>query len=677
MGIYNVAWALVLLPLFGAAISFLAESPRRAAQACAVSSVLAFLLAAVVLAVRLKNPLATPYVGLLSFFSITPPEAGLFASRFQPQVGLLVDSMSASFGFAVAFVVAVVQSYALTTLRGDAGYRRFFWASSLLAFAVLGIVFSPNVFDAALLVLLGSAAVYLVAAHWWDRSDAAAPARRAFLALQVGDVALLLGVVIVFIKFGAYAGQVAAPAGQTIADPFGFDQQGHFSSAVLQGLVHGAGLRTLAILAAIFIFATVVRAAQLPFHAWLTDVATSPVPALALIAGTVAVAGVYLLARMYPLLLSPLHALTALSLTGAATAVFAALVCLAQRDVLRIAVLATVTELGFAVAALGAGGYGQSLFVLFTSILFSALLFVAAGNLMRVYRTRNIHEMGGAWRRMRSTRLALVVWAGGIAGLSLNTYYALSSVFANRQPLGAAVGDVTRIAVAVLLTVAALLTAAFAARLLRSVLPGEPARRRGFQHDRVAEVEAPLRRATRVLTLGAVASVLVGLPGIGPVHSGTFSVPGLTFTRFVYETVRPSIPVDGLALVIVLAVAAAGGAATWLALDPSRRGAVSVQLDRAGPVVHLVTRGFNLERYAHRLGRPLIAAGGFVSRFDDSVTESLADTVAQGSLLASGLLARTRVRRSPLYLAGGLAVVAVLALLSILAATGHFWIHSL
>jgi hypothetical protein len=278
---------------------------------------------------------------------------------------------------------------------------------------------------------------------------------------------------------------------------------------------------------------------------------------------------------------------------------------------------------------------------------------------------------------MRTTSAALLVWAGGAAGLSLATYYALSSVFENAKPAGPAVGGVTRVVVALLVVVASGLIAASAARLLWHVLPGEPERRRGFQPERVAEVGGSLRLVTRLSGVGAIASVLVGLPGLNPVHSGSLRIPGLTFTRFVYEYARPILPVDYLALVVCLVAGAIGVAAAGYALAPSRRETSARLVDRTEPLARLITRGFELERLSHRVGAPFIAAGGFVSRFDDSITETLADLVAQGSLQASDLVGRLRSSRTQVYLAGGVTVAALLALLSILAATGHFWIHSL
>lgn len=667
MAIYNAVWALIGLPLFGAAISFLAETPRRAAQTCFVSTVLTAALAAVVLIARITHPAQPPFESLLTFFSMSPPENTVFATRFQAQIGVYVDSLSASFGVALAFVVVVVQAYALTTLRGDAAYRRFFWGSSVLAFGALGLVFSPNLFDTLLMWIVLSVAAYLVAAHWWDRGDAAAPARRAFLALHSADLALLLAVAVVFDKFGVYSSQVSAPPGQSLADPLGFDQLTPISHAVLQGNVHGAGLRTLAVMATILIVAAVVRAAQAPFHAWLTDTATSPVPSLALVGVSAGFAGTYLVARAFPLLLPPLHAISALALTGAVTAVVASVVCLAQRDVLRIAVLSGIAELGLVIAALGTGGYGQGLFVLLTSVLFTTLLVLCAGNLVRVYRTRNIHEMSGARARLRLTSAALIAWAGGTAGLSLGTYYALSSAFANAKPTGPAVGAVTRIAVSLLVVVAAALMAAYAARLLAFVLPGAPVRRRGFNPDRVTEVERSLRVPTVVALAGAIIGVLVGLPG----------VQRFTFTRFVYEYAQPLLPVDGWALLICLGAGGLGVALAVLAFAPARREAVERMAAPVAPLTRLAARDFHLERSAHRLGAPFLAAAAFVRRFDDGITETLADLAGAAAAQASGLGVRLRDTRTPIYLAGGLTIVAILVLLSVLAATGHLWMHAL
>src|ERR1700736_217341 len=644
MGIYNLAWFVVALPLLGAGASFLAETQRRAAQICVAFSGLGFLLALIVLGVRLTHTQAS-FDGQMTFF----------ATRFEPFLGVHVDSLSAAFGAAVSFIVLAVQAYSLTWFRGESSYRRFFWSSSLFAFAALGFVFSPNAFDSLVMWTAGSVALYVTALHWVDRPDAAAPARRALVVLTIGDVALFLGVIFAFLKFGTYASLLPAPTGQDINDPFSFTTIGQATTAVLHGVVGGAGPRTLAVLASLFIFAAVVRAAQGPFQVWLTELAASPVPVLALGASLGGMCGGYLLARLYPILINVPHAPTALALAGGAAALFAAVVSLAQRDILRIGALVAVVQLGLTFVALGAGGYSQGLFVLFTSLFLDTLFVLAAGNVIRVYRTRNIHETGGAWSRMRVSSIALGVWAAGVGGLSLNVYYTLSAIFANTNPSGGHLAGASEAVVAVLTLAVSLIVVVSAFRLVLSVCSGEVVRRRGFQHERVREVDRPLRRWTALALVACAASVVVGLPGIQPVHSGTLSIPGLTFSHFVFFGARrPSLPVDGLALLLSLALLALGIAAAALMYGPSRRAATAAATGRFEPAVHVVARVFLLERAAHRAGRPVMQAGTLATVFDQRVVDSVTESLAEAPVLAAASVARLRPQRPSLVLAGGL-----------------------
>src|SRR5438132_3201800 len=224
MSIYNLAWGVVTLPLLGLLASFLAETHRRAAQICFVFTAGTAVMAAIVLGVRVTHTPAPEFNNVITFFVMNPPESSVFASRFEPFLGVHVDPMSASFGAAVSFIACAVQGYALTALRGEAGYRPFFLASSLLAFAGAGFVYSPDLFQSLLMWSLGSAAVYLLLLHGWRESDQATPARRSLVILTAGNLALLLALVFVFIKLGPYtATHLSAPAGQDIADPFAFN----------------------------------------------------------------------------------------------------------------------------------------------------------------------------------------------------------------------------------------------------------------------------------------------------------------------------------------------------------------------------------------------------------------------------------------------------------------------
>ena len=674
---YNIAWFIVVLPLLGALTSFLAETQRRAAQICVAFTGLSLILALMTLGVRLTHPLGTPFDSQITFFAFNPPETGVFATRLETFLGIHVDSLSAAFGAAIAVVALTVQAWALTWFRGEAAYRRFFWTSSLLVFAVQGFIFSANSFDSLFMWFAGSAALYLMALHWTDRPDAAAPARRVLTLLRAGDVALLLGVAYAFIKFGPFASLLPAQPGLDVNDTFSFSTMTQAATGVLHSVVAGSGPKTLAVLASLFTFAAVLRGAQLPFQVWLSELASAPVPVLALAASAGTLFAAYLVARLYPFVIDVPHAPTALALFAATAALFAALVGLAQRDLIRVGAFAAVVQTGLALAALGAGGFSQGMFILFTATFFNALFLLAAGNVVRVYRTRNLHELGGAWRRMRWSSLALGVWAAGAGGLSLNTYYTLSSALSGATPAGSQLTGATRAVLSLLLVATALTMAFLAVRVVVSVCAGEVARRRGFQPERVREVDASMRRWTAILALVAVVAVIAGLPGIQPVHAGKLSIPGLTFSHFVYFGLRrPSLPVDGAALLISLAAPALGAAAAVVMFAPARRERAASLSRRFEPVVHAVTRALFLERVAHRAGRPFERGGVAVAAIDATVVDGLGRAVAELPAAVSMVSVPGRVQRRAWYLAGGLLAAGILTLLSVLAATGHFWVHT-
>jgi hypothetical protein len=180
-----------------------------------------------------------------------------------------------------------------------------------------------------------------------------------------------------------------------------------------------------------------------------------------------------------------------------------------------------------------------------------------------------------------------------------------------------------------------------------------------------------------VALVAAVASVLVGLPGIQPVHAGSLSIPGLTFSHFVYPGgVRPSLPVDYFALLLSLLVLGMGAAAAFALFAPQRRARTAAVTARIEPVVRAATRGFYIERAAHRLGVPFLAAGRLAAAFDETVLDGVTDAAGASTGRIAAAAARVRTVNQSLYLAGGVVVIVVITLISVLAATGHFWVHS-
>jgi NADH-quinone oxidoreductase subunit L len=674
MAIYNAAWAIPLLPLLGALGSLGVETQRRAAQLCVFFTGLSFAVAAILLGVRLTHAPAAPFVSLLTFFALTPPEGATFATQFTAQVGVQVDALSASFAAAIAFATFVIQQYAVNAMRSDQGVRRFFCASSILAFCTTGFVLSPNLFDSLILWVGASASLYVLLTLTWQQADTARRAMRAMVVLTAGDIALTLGVLFTWIKFGVFSSLLVAPSGQSLADPFSF---GVVSQGVIATLHHGVastGPRALLVMGIVFLVAAVVRSVQFPFTVWLTDTASSAIPVLALAAATVAPLGLYLIARIYPIVAHTPRALPVLALFGAGSAVLTAATGIAQRSITRIAVCAVATELGLGLATLGMGGYSQGVFIALTSVFTSTVLLLAVANVVRVYRTDDISEMGGAWAKLRTTSIALGVWALLASGIGLSAYYALSSALSGVDPAGGTFSGLECFVIIIVTFIAAVMAALLAGRLLLAVTSGAVAHRRGFAHDRVAEVEGALRRPVWLAIIAAVVVVLVGLPGLQPFFLGSKRIAGLTFLRFVFYGRHPqSIGFDpGSALIALLALVCGLGVA-YLLYGPARRRFALPAL--AAWPVRAAVQGFYVERFTELAAQPLMAIAGRVSDFDEQVTAPVAASVGESVDEAATLLATVRNARFSRALAGGLVVIGILALLSVLAATGHLWVH--
>ena len=181
--------------------------------------------------------------------------------------------------------------------------------------------------------------------------------------LTAGDIALTLGVGFAWIKFGVFSSLLSPPSGQTIADPFSFDVVSQGVIATLHRTVAGTGPRAILVMGIVFLVAAAVRSAQFPFTTWLTDAASSAAPVLALASATVAPLGIFLVARIYPVVAHAPRALPVLALVGGVSAMLTAATGIAQHSITRIAACAVASELGLGMVALGMGGYGAGVFI--------------------------------------------------------------------------------------------------------------------------------------------------------------------------------------------------------------------------------------------------------------------------------------------------------------------------
>lgn len=674
--ILNLAWAAALLPVVGIALSLLPESPRRAAQVGTAFTGAALAVAAVVLVFRLTHSLP-PYVNTETFLDqlSNTGSAGPQPTSGELLVlwGIRVDPLSVAFMAAVLAVSLAVQLHALTALRGDAGVRRFFWASELLTFGLLTVVVSPNLFQMLIGWGLSSAGVWVLAVHHWQRRTGAVAAARAFSLLHVGDVVLLLGVAVTYAKFGLAVSEQPSPQGQTTADPFSFSTLPAAWHLGHVGGVQGVGARSLVILAVLLLVAATVRAALGPLHVWLMGTLDAPFSGLALVGLASLLPAAFLLARVYPLLLEAPHMLLATALVGVASALVAAVLALLQRDLLRLGMFVVTAEAGLAMAAFGAGGYSPALFVVFTETFLTGAYFLAAGNLCRGYRTRDIAEIGDARRRMPRTALVLGGWGLGVAGLSLNTYSVLAAVLRNATPLGRHLDAAAVVVLALGVVVAAFVTALAAARVHAVIAGGSVPRRRGFDVSRLREVTRRLALPATLLLGAAVAATLVGIPGVSSFRAGGVRVPGLTFSHFIfYGAVRQQLAFDPLALLIAAAAGAAGVAGAQ-ALFGARGIAAAPRLRaRLDGIAARLARPTFSERAATRVPPAFSAAGRVLDGYDREVVVTA--WAAMGDALESRWTPPEPLLRlrgaTGLAAAGG--VLAVLLAAAVLAATGHF-----
>ncbi len=673
------AWVILLLPLAGCGASFVAESPRRAAQVCMTFLGISLILGVLVLGYRLAHETTsiTPDISTLNYLSLTPDpaETVTFPSIFQVAVGVRVDNLSATFMVLISFLFLAVQGLGTSMLQHDAGYRRFFWASSPLASLMLGLVLSPGLFQVWLTLGAISGTTLVLALHYWHRRETSSPARRAFAVLLGADASLLLGLAYIIDKLGPYLGLQPQPASGAL-DIFDFRLLDPAWQAAAQGTVAHLGYRSLVILTVLLVVAALAHAAQAPFTGWLTGLREAPLPVLAGITVSM-LAGVSVLARIYTLLLVTPHVLSVLAVIGAVGAVWLSTACLVSRDIYRVALLSAAAQLAFAITAMGAGGYSAGLLITFVSAPLSLLLLVTAGSLARAYRTRDIGEMGGAWRRMRRTSLGLGLWTVAAAGLDLVGYDVVSSILLNRFPNGGHMTGWVRDLVAVLAVAAVVLTALYAVRLLVTVCRGTPAVRRGFLVEKLTEAEPRLRALQGWTAAATVVAVVIGLPGIAAIGHGKGRVPALTFSHWIYYGAsHQNLPVEGwafAAVVAALVVGVAGGAAVSQAR-------LSRRLARIGLWLRLPT----LTATAPAAVRRAIALGarvgdtlaGEVVAFDHELVEPLYDSAGDGIEAVAWSMERVRVRKLRIGLAVMLAVVLLLVGASVLAAGGHFPVHT-
>jgi NADH-quinone oxidoreductase subunit L len=391
----------------------------------------------------------------------------------------------------VGIIGMLVHYYSIGYMKDDPGYYRFFAYLNLFMFAMFVLILANNY----LLLFLGWEGVglcsYLLISFWFRKKTASQAGKKAFLVNRVGDFGFTLGMFLIFVTTGT------------------LQFTGVFSGAEM------IGSGTLLWICLLLFTGAVGKSAQFPLHVWLPDAMEGPTPVSALIhAATMVNAGVYMVARSYPLFIHAHTAMLVVMIVGTFTAIYAAYIAITQNDIKKVIAYSTVSSLGFMFLALGAGAWVSGIFYLFAHGFFKGLLFLCSGSV--------IHAMGGEqdMRHMGGLRkkIPITFWTMLIGAIALIGVFPFAGFWAKDEILGGAFvgGYVVVWAVGI---VTAFLTAIFAFRLIFLTFFGESRASEEVQHH----IHESPKVMTIPLVLLAIPSALLGLvigwpPEAGWIH---------------------------------------------------------------------------------------------------------------------------------------------------------------
>ncbi len=335
------------------------------------------------------------------------PHTWLTVGGLDISVGIVLDGLTAVMLLVVTSVSLLIQIYSTAYMKGDGGYARYFAYMSLFTASMAGLVMSSNLVQMFVFWELVGACSYLLIGFWFHKPSAAAAAKKAFVVTRVGDFGFLLAILYLFFNADSFTAQGLNPL--DVTDLHAAIAVGGVMTSAVAGWVAGG------------IFAGAVgKSGQVPLHTWLPDAMEGPTPVSALIhAATMVAAGVFLVARFFPVFEASEEAMRTVAIVGGVTAIFAASIGLVQNDIKRVLAYSTISQLGYMMLALGVGAYGPAIFHLFTHAFFKALLFLGAGSVSHAAGgTFDMRYMGGLRRKMPWTWVAFLIGALSLAGIA-------------------------------------------------------------------------------------------------------------------------------------------------------------------------------------------------------------------------------------------------------------------
>ncbi len=407
---------------------------------------------------------------------------------------ILLDNMTAILLVVVTGVSLLVHVFSIGYMRKDTRYARYFAFLGLFTFAMLGVVLAGNLFQLYMFWELVGFSSYSLIAHWYERHGPQYASKKAFIVNRIGDAFFFIGILLLFSEFRTFE----------FREIFGYIEQGLPLSFSMLGL---APETTLTIAGLLIFCGAVAKSAQFPLHVWLPDAMEGPTPVSALIhAATMVAAGVYLMARLFPILTG--NAMLIVALTGAFTSVLAATIAITQRDIKRVLAYSTVSQLGLMIMSIGSGAVAAGFFHLVTHAVFKACLFLGAGSVIHAMHralhdlhdhetdAQDIHNMGGLFRRMPVTGWTYLVATLAITGLPLTAgFLSKDEILAGSMAYGGLQQGIA-LAIPWIGLAVTLLTALYMWRQVFLVFFGNPAR---------PAVQEKIRESPYVMTVPLVA----------------------------------------------------------------------------------------------------------------------------------------------------------------------------
>lgn len=404
-----------------------------------------------------------------------------FSEVLHIDLGILLDPISVMMLVVITTVSLMVHTYSLGYMKNEGGFQRYYAFLSLFTFSMLGLVVATNIFQMYIFWELVGVSSYLLIGFYYTKPEAIAASKKAFIVTRFADLGFLLGILLL----------------SYFTKTFSFELLTSGDTAIFSGAAGvtfmGASVMSWA-LGLIFIGGA-GKSAMFPLHIWLPDAMEGPTPVSALIhAATMVVAGVFLVARLFPLyIIAAPEVLIGIGYVGAFTSLYAAIVACVQTDIKRVLAFSTISQIGFMMVALGVSGMGgheglgymASMFHLFTHAMFKALLFLGAGSIIHTIGSNEMSRMGGLRKYMPFTHFTFLIACLAISGIP-----PFSGFFSKDEILAAAFAFAPQMGV--FMSFVSGLTAFYMFRLYYNIFWGTPAKFEHIPHEAPKTMTIPL-----------------------------------------------------------------------------------------------------------------------------------------------------------------------------------------